>query len=190
MTIPEGYSLVRLDFSGSGVPTGAVMTFGLNNAALLTPATIADDVGSALDTNNVKLLYDNSVSLTNIHVKNGPDATGPFFDRATVLPGERVGEVGYPGAAVLIKKSSALGGRKNQGRMYMPGISEADIALGGVVEASFQALCQSTWSAIFAELDGSYGMVILHSDPADTPTGITALNVEGQIATQRRRNRR
>jgi hypothetical protein len=190
MTIPVGYSLVRLDFSGSGVPTGAVMTWGMNNPGLVTPHAMADVVANSLDTRNVKLLYDNSVNLSNIHVKNGPDATGPFYDRATVLPGERVGEVGYPGAAVLIKKSSASGGRKNQGRMYMPGICEGDIAIGGVIEASYLALCQATWNAIFGDLSGSGpGMVILHSG-VEAPTVITGLNVEGQIATQRRRNRR
>jgi len=45
MIIPSGYAQVNLIFSGSDVPTGAQMTFGVNNQGSdLTAGAIAAEV--------------------------------------------------------------------------------------------------------------------------------------------------
>lgn len=91
--------------------------------------------------------------------------------------------------AFLIKKITELGGRRGRGRMYLPPfvIDEADVdqngMLSGATQASLQALVDDAFPL--------EGLRLFHDDtpsPID-PTVITALLVDRQIATQRRRLR-
>lgn len=191
MIIPVGFSSLSVEFVGPGVPTGAAITFGVNQDVLLTTvAQIGQAFAVAWDNANVKSLYDQSATVNNVHVKMGPNDVGPSGDRACDFQGTAVGEVGYPGVSALITKATALGGRKNRGRFFLPGITEADVAIGGALESSFLSACDIVMTNFFTELgDGGIPMVILHND-ATAPTDVTALLVNSQSATQRRRNRR
>lgn len=191
MIIPVGFSSLSIEFEGPGVPTGAAITFGVNQDVLLTTvAQIGQAFAVAWDNANVVSLYDQSVTVKNCHVKMGPNDVGPSGDRPCDFQGSRVSEVGYPGVSVLVTKSTALGGRKNRGRFFLPGITEGDIAIGGALESSFLSACGIVFGNFFTELgDGGIPMVILHND-ATAPTDVTALVVASQSATQRRRNRR
>jgi hypothetical protein len=74
--------------------------------------------------------------------------------------------------------------------MYLPGVQEDTVNDGGLVVgatlvnlAATAAAALSNWATSGAEL------VILHTDPADTPRPVVELAPAPLIATQRRRLR-
>jgi hypothetical protein len=93
-----------------------------------------------------------------------------------------------PNTAVLIKKSTGLGGRANRGRMYWPGVDEDSVAPTGALDSGFVSGVQVLADALIPALNvGPFiGYVILHTDNS-TPTPITGFLVESTVATQRRR---
>jgi hypothetical protein len=96
--------------------------------------------------------------------------------------------------AYLLKKQTNLAGRRGRGRMYIPPFfaSEGEISQTGVITAGTRVAMEN------ALRDGLPGAdyVILHSaDPAGVivpppPTPVIAFNLDGRVATQRRRLRR
>ena len=99
-------------------------------------------------------------------------------------------------SAFLARKSSALGGRRNRGRMYIPSVPEGDVDSAGVVLSA----TVTTWNVNLAammpggSIHTAFGFlgdaVILHETGSQTPTTMTDLAMQNRIATQRRRLRR
>jgi hypothetical protein len=120
----------------------------------------------------------------------GPDDTGPSALHSAVEPGAGDSAAAPPNVSVLVRKNTALGGRKGRGRMYIPGVAEADSDGAGVMSSVRQAAWQAQADTflVAAALGGLAG-VVLHED-ATTPTPIISLAVDGRVATQRRRLRR
>jgi hypothetical protein len=89
----------------------------------------------------------------------------------------------------LIHKKTALAGRKNRGRMYIPDMEESQVNNNGLLNGSAVALLQDIADAWFG-LTGADALIgapqVLHED-ASAPTEITAMTVETTVATQRRR---
>lgn len=97
---------------------------------------------------------------------------------------------------VLVRKNTGQPGRKNRGRMYLPGISEDGVDPLGTVIEGYRNGWQSVITSFFsATLAADFIPVIFHNidslpaGPDDGPTDITSLTVEPRVATQRRRNR-
>jgi hypothetical protein len=98
--------------------------------------------------------------------------------------------------ALLLQKRTGLSGRRNRGRMYLPGINEAVVdSRGQVLAASIASLNASlaTWLGKFGTIMADFdNMVILHSlgiSGAPPPTVVTQMLVDPVAATQRRRLR-
>lgn len=109
-----------------------------------------------------------------------------------------------PSVALGITKRTNQIGRKNRGRMYMPGVlSDANTDEGGNITpanvTTFQNIC-NTWLPNLASRPGIVGMVLLHSyisqvlpdtpviaDPELPSEPITNLVVRSVVRTQRRR---
>jgi hypothetical protein len=94
--------------------------------------------------------------------------------------------------ATLVRKQTALGGRTNRGRMFVPPYDwdEASIDGAGNINPGSVAVVQAKYSAFKAAIGTA---VLLHdsSSPGDhVPTVISALVLDSKIATQRRRLRR
>lgn len=191
MTIPAGYGQVTFLFTGGGVPTGAACVFGVNpDGVISTAELLAAAAEDAWDRSDMASLYDQSVNMSSIHAKLGPDSTGAAADLSTNYPGARTGAVGYPGVALLVRKNSALGGRRGQGRFFLPGICEEDIEIGGQTTALFRSLVATNIQFLFETFaENLIPHVILHNND-DEPTLVTGLAPQAQVATQRRRNRR
>lgn len=93
--------------------------------------------------------------------------------------------------AVLVKKNTAAGGRRNRGRMFLPAVAlqGSDVLPSGFLATGEQAARQTQVSdALAAMLAADIFPVLLHSD-GGTPTAIVSLAVASQVATQRRRMR-
>lgn len=190
MIIPVGYSQVNILFTGAAVPSGAQMTFGVENGSGLTPLQIGALVSGDWNPSLLPALHVAACVLSGVLVKNGPNATGPSATFAVNTPGTLGGTAGYAGASVLIEKNTASGGRKGRGRMFMPGISESEIDVGGALAGGYRTLQQTAWTAFLNALSAdAIPMVLLHAD-ATAPTPVTSLAIDATIATQRRRQRR
>jgi hypothetical protein len=121
------------------------------------------------------------------------DATGPIVTENTTLAG--VGATSLEAVpvncAVLVRKNTASGGRRNRGRLYMPPawISEGNIGPSGTILSTFVTAVQVRANTTRARLVTSgQAPMVLHSDGA-AGTLITNFSVDGRLATQRRRMR-
>lgn len=189
--IPSGYAQVNLRFAGDGWPTGGECTYGVR---LLT-ADGPDVVAATIRDITLTRLQDRiptHVTLNTILVKFGPNTTGVFAELGVGEAGTGSSGDVNPNQAMLIKKSSSLGGRKGRGRMYWP-IAEDQMNNAGVLKTSPDQVAAmnaalADWAADHVAAD--LPLMLLHNDPGDTPSAITSLATQAISATQRRRLRR
>ncbi len=189
--IPVNYAQVTLHFQGAAVPNGADVVFGVQNAAGgMTAAQIATFVDGDVVSAGLLGRFSTSLELSNIHVKLGPDISGPFTDKGVSRSGGSAGDAN-PVSALLVTKETASGGRKNRGRSFYPGLIEADVAQGGVLTSTaltaFQTIMTAWLDALTAD---GIPMVILHDDGGVTaPTVVTNYSVQALTGIQKRRLR-
>lgn len=94
--------------------------------------------------------------------------------------------------AYLIRKQTALGGRRNRGRMFVPPYRwpETDVTPNGVLGTSQVTTMQAEWTSFMTQLaTQDLSPVIWHED-GSAGTQITGLVVQPRMATQRTRMRR
>jgi hypothetical protein len=139
----------------------------------------------------IKPRMPSTLSLVGCLVKYGPNATGPAVLRPALLEGDRDIEIDAPQVTLLIRKTTALGGRANQGRMFHPGVAEGGTQSGGILTVNELVPLQTAFNNFHADfVTQGLPMVLLHNNEELTPTPITALSVETKVATQRRRLRK
>lgn len=193
MTIPSGYAQATWGFSGAGVPLGAVVTAGIElGGATRTPTEIATELFAAFGGTIMAQLH-NDVALTSCLVKFGPDETGPSGVFAGAIAGSQTDEAMTPNVAFLVRKSTAMGGRAGRGRFYLPGVPENSANEAGVVTETAISNMQSELDDFVIEVGSAdLNLVVLHGvgSPLTTPTPVTDLQIDGRVATQRRRLRR
>lgn len=96
----------------------------------------------------------------------------------------------------LIKKSTDSGGRRNRGRMYIPGVPSGALTGAGVLtNATVTSLnTAATTLKVGGTVHTAFGFLgqaqVLHESGSLTPTEITDLTASNMVATQRRRLRR
>lgn len=194
MLIPNGYGQVNFIFTGTNLPTGAEMTFGIDVTGYGgDPAAAAADIQTENIAAAIDDMYVNSQELVAILVKYGPNATGPSALVPVSLVGNQATASAGPNTAALIHKQTAFGGRAGRGRMYLPGIPENSIENNGALSSGYFTAWDTVWDALrigLASVD--LPMVLLHDagSPITTPTPITSLVLDPTTATQRRRLRR
>jgi len=135
--------------------------------------------------------------LSSILVKLGPNDSGAFGEFPALESGVASGAAGYAGAATLIRKNTNLGGRRNTGRLFWPGLGENQILEGGAIDSAYKAAAQAACDQFLLNLTGAGGpdtdpvpMVILHTGSSAQPPEVLTLAVQSRAATQRRRQRR
>lgn len=190
MTIPANFAQVNLKFTGDSIPTGAQVTFGVAADVITDPELIAEEVVSLLGSTGALAPLSQTLNLSTVLVKVGPDETGPSAEIPTEIGGGTAGNVTPPNTSILVRKNTSLGGRHGQGRMFLPGVIETVVGDGGVLDTTFRNGLQSDWNDFLAALLLSeITMCLLHSDET-APTVVTSLAVQAVAATQRRRLRR
>lgn len=190
MIIPTGFAQVNLMFVGSALPRDAQIAIGVENVGALNAAGVAGAVGGAWVT-NIQPLLPEVVTLDAAKAKLGPNATGPETTIAYGVPGGLAAdEPMSPNVAILVNKATAIGGRKNKGKMFVGGFSEEDTTGGGFLLVARQTAWQAAMDDFLADLaTNTTPMVVLHTD-ATTPTDVDSLVVQLRLATQKRRLRR
>lgn len=188
MIIPVGSAHVIHVFEGDTLPNGAATTYGIRLLGGVFGVDYAAALHDAFADAFMPLLCDGTV-LRRTLVKEGPSATGPTFEYAEDRPGAVTGSPATPQVAFLLRKRTAMGGRMNRGRMFLPGVPEFSVNGAGVVIPSEIAALQTASNALLAAIDTLQGeMVILHSASSD-PTSVISLQADSRVATQRRRLR-
>lgn len=92
--------------------------------------------------------------------------------------------------AVLVRKNTASGGRRNRGRMFLPPMmsgmtADTDGSFGGVTQAYVDAGLEQIHDLM---ITAGYVPVIHHSD-GDAGTAISSFSTQALLATQRKRMR-
>jgi len=192
------------------IPVGfgqAVFTFKVagDNEEMLTTLGFATDADTSAERTGVADLFFDAWrdNLTGMHVStcdlNRVDVYfgttgGTIPSTSTLPPNGGTGGTGMlpPNTSILIRKLTNQAGRKNRGRMYVPGTPESIVdnvgLLGATNETSYNNQLELFRTQVL--LAGNVtGLRILHSDPLDAPTEITGFKVDPKVATQRRRLR-
>jgi hypothetical protein len=205
LVIPPNFAQVAIELRLVNDPEPMFVTFGVSAGTPVEGggdffgSTALVDIGTAFRTHfGAKMSSQYSVTgcKARIGTSGEPLASEVPLSLACTATGGAVPQ----NTAVLVRKLSALGGRRNRGRFFVPGAIETTIEPHGVMATGNIASWQTAADAFLAAVNGAGGvgnMVILHSTEAlpappghPEPTDVTALKVLELCATQRRRLRR
>lgn len=207
LVIPPGYGQAQLVFLLGGNPRQALSTFGFSTS-LTNAVTVANDISVAWAAGWPAASGEAPWQFlgTNVRLNVGGVLTDAM-DRTGVTYLGVSGTV-PSNSAFLVRKNSSVAGRQNAGRFYFPPLfsPEADIDDNGLIGSADITAFNAHLATFFSTLD-AYPIVphILHHefirDPslpapamianpeANSPTLVTSLVLENQLATQRRRMR-
>lgn len=190
--IPVDFALIEVELTIPGDAGPAFLTFGVGPVTAFNAQEVAVIVADALNNaDSIRNTMHTSTIQTKVTARRRISASAVAIGELDVnVPGVQGGDAISPQVALLVSKTSGLAGRQNRGRMYIPGQSETNVDGAGVVLPTFRTTAQNAVDVLLGDLDTlETPMVILHVDPADTPTPVTALTVRNKVATQRRRLR-
>lgn len=190
--IGPGFAQANVPYTHTGLGRKAEVTLGLDvSDAGGDYGTLADNVHFALNDFHTAHL-DTEVVVGPVTLLVGQD-TGPpvSFDGSTSDSGGVTAASQPANCALLVKKVTAAGGRKNRGRWYFPWcLADSEVDELGFIDVTVR-------NAIAGLFDDAFDLmatqtppvvpVILHATSVPDPTPLTAFVVETQIATQRRR---
>lgn len=211
MTLPDNtWARATHSFVGDALPLGAAITYAFSlSAGQNVSVTMADALHQAF-TSNILPQLSTSVQTASVLLKQGPDATGNSVEWDESDTGGLAGATASPQVAAIVHKTTATGGRRGRGRLFLPGMLEANVSETGLLDATYATTLGSalvSWlSAVNAtanvgqmalEHEPPYEWQIVDGQPrrvatgdAPVPTLITALSLDSRVGTQRRRNRR
>lgn len=193
--IPVGQIQVSMKWACNGLTRPLMTTFGVDPDATAPPALL-DKLAA------IQAIFVSSTIAVNTQISNqytyvsliGQEMTATGILSAE-LPVNIVGTNSFqpppPNCSWVVQKRTALGGRQNRGRMFVPParLGETTVNAGGTVDAATVTAEQADWTAFHASMiSGDYPMVLFHSDGSPS-TIISQLVVEPRIGTQRRRLR-
>lgn len=200
LVIPPGYSHVGIQLRHDLDPEPWYVTYGLDTTGL---AGELEDLG--IDQMEAFIgAWGGSMStqaqITGIDITVGQDGAEPvraFIAAHANLDGSATGEHLPQNCALLVRKNTGLGGRRNRGRCFLPGIlAEGQVSAVGIIAGqdmgTYDSLAQEWLDGINGGANSDATMVLLHSEGiSDTPppSVITSLTCDNVISTQRRRLR-
>jgi len=191
--IPSGYAQINWQFTGTSLPFGADVTLGVDISSYAGTATDAAGDAHQAWVDNIIPRQVNTVTLSNTHVKFGPNSTGPAGDAGTPTAGSGSNPGISPQVSALVHKTTLFGGHPGRGRMFVPGLSESDVNNAGTVDSGALGAWQTSVDGLLSDLGTALLIpVLLHGvgSPLSTPSTITDFTVDSKVATQRRRLRR
>jgi hypothetical protein len=193
LIIPPGFGQLSYRFSLTDDPEEMIVTIGVDIAFGATgPQDKVDQKADAwLARHSPAAMYVGWSFLGCILRTDNSGGASAIFEAPRNQAGSAGGETPPQNCSVLVRKTTAVAGRRNRGRMYLPpyGLGEVDVSKSGMISSALMPTLQSQVSEGFPGDD----FVILHEalgvTPAPPPTPITGLVVDRRIATQRRRLR-
>jgi hypothetical protein len=199
LIIPPGFADIAIEIRNSGDPDPWYITFGIDISENDDPVVIGGQMQESF-VPIMQMMAANSRN-TGIKVTVGQDGADPVRYFRAVDGSEGGGSSGPAklpqNCAALVRKNTALGGRKGRGRFFLPNVlDEAEVSEVGVLSSALVAVVQGKVTDMFGVLlngDPPYPMVLLHNGieggDAPDPTPVTSLSVSNILSTQRRRLR-
>lgn len=196
LDIPVGYGLCVVQHSVPFASQTQIVTWGFqDNTVDADPDTIATDIRSAWTGTGhpfeANLIAD-STRLDSVKVYIRTEVGLVLGENTTLLNGTRATQPPSPQVACIVKKRTALVGRRYRGRFYLPAsfLVAADVGPSGIIATPAVTSLQTRMNAFLEELSlALVPMVLLHTLAPFTPTFVTTLQPESLIGTQRRRVR-
>lgn len=191
--IPPGFAEAWYRFTVVGDSEPMFCSLGVNLAVGITPDTTTANNILGAGAANLRALLSSATTWDGGHVIFGADGGDNRVD-STLAPvtGTSGATPLPPNCAMLIRKMTVLGGRRNRGRLFVPGISNTGVSNAGVIAPATLSAYQTSATAWMAALVATAEVVdlsLFHDTAPFTPTNITALVCQGRLATQRRRLR-
>lgn len=192
IVIPAGFSQAAVEITIPGDAGPALLVFGYEQSPLSSPDDNAAAVGASITkANGLQTVMTSDCFISSVTVRQNDG--DPFLKTGFALVGV-TGIQALPTSVIqvcaLLKKGTGFAGRSQRGRMYIPGVPEAQVNAGGFYTSAYFTSLVNTGNEILTELDAQLvPMVLLHSDPALTPSPVTSLAPDAKAATQRRRLR-
>jgi len=180
---PAGFAQCNVFFNLPGQSTDdAQVTFGIQAASYST--TVANNVfGEFVD--RMEEVLPTTYAMNRLELRDSGNVV--FTSTTGPSSGTRAATATSPQVAYLMVKRTALGGRRNRGRMYVPGVAENGVDEAGIVSAGLLNDLNLFGTNFLSDLGAmDIGMFILHAD-GGTPTEVTELVATNKVATQRRR---
>lgn len=194
--IPNLFVQVQAHFTAlSFAGTQPICSWGFDTDAGFDPGLFGPEVGAWM---NILLApLSSQLGLNSVRVVVGADGGPPYVFQDYPTPGSSgtaTGGVASPQTCALVKWSTSVPGRAGRGRTYLPGPSEDAVTNTGQLDPGFVTDMDAAvleWRTETVSV-GLGSLVILHpvgSPLAADPSVVTVATTEGQVATQRRRNR-
>jgi len=200
LIIPDGFGQVihQLRLVGDLEPMAVTYGIKVDGGGVTAPDTLADGLHEAFYTawnvnmSNQYTLYQTEVKWKDVALADVSVVVHvePKVMTSTASPCPQ-------NVAFLIQKLSGMAGRRNRGRMYVPGVNEANVGPSGLLLGTEQSGLNTKLAAWCTTLSTSIGqcdgMAILHStglSGAPAPTMVNSLLCDALVATQRRRLRK
>lgn len=195
--IPPGFAQVFFRFRCVGDNEEMLTSIGVRTVGdPPDPDTLADDMATAWLFSWPVGDLSSTYTFVGTRVYVGQDGDPLVAENLRNTSGTGSGAVPPNNCAALLQKRSALGGRRNRGRMFLPagyfpetGVDQAGLLTAGTV-TTLQGNCNDFLTQIRTGSPTTDQAVILHSSAPSAPTVITTLTVAPKIATQRTRMRR
>ena len=189
--IPVTSTQLNFNFGGTGWPNGGQVVLACQNSSSHAPDVVGDAVAGLL-VDNLGARIPEDVTLLSVLAKNGPNETGPFAVVSIGVTGSGSGGDVNPNQAILLRKNTALGGRRGRGRIYWP-VAEDQVGTGGALHTSPDevAAANTAWAALLSDMTAAgYPMQLLHNVSSESPNAVVSISCQPVTATQRRRLRR
>jgi len=193
MPTAPGFADVSMELTLTGFSRPAYITYGIDPSET-NPVLIAADLYNAWNyAGSVNSVMDSNTTLTGIRVSLGTDGGGDIVASPlyTLVGGAGKSSV-PPNCAVLVHKTTARGGRRGRGRLFIPWmLAETEVDEAGIIMAATITTFNAALAVWLGRLNASnMPMVVLHGPgrtPTPAPDVVTQLAADRLISTQRRR---
>lgn len=187
--IPPGFMQTNFTFANPGAEGEVFITPAWEISGGVTEADL-EDMCTAW-TLSVQTQLSSLTTFLGITAYVGNDGADPsiveFFLDAPVAGGD--GSIAAPiNTAWLVRKSTGAAGRRNRGRLYLPGVTAGDLNDDATIAPAKYTAFASELDQWFTSHGIEGGMVILHNNEL-APTPVTSLSLDEKVATQRGRLR-
>jgi len=194
MHIPDGYASAAFIHNDTGVVTGTapyIWTLGMHLNIVEDPQEAANDLFNAFVANLLPEMS-NFYTLTAVEltVPDGLGGTGTVSSTEDPAEGANTDlDPVYVAFAPKVRKITAGIGRKNRGVFHpvgLLGIDQVDSNghIGNVRRADLQEVINSFATDVGSTIGDA---VILHDDPAVTPTVVVSAQIQGSVGVLRNR---
>lgn len=197
--IPVGHADVAWIFSLINDPEPIMTTFSMDFPTEPTVAN-ANSLHNIFATRFAPVIS-NQYQLESVHILYQADANNQIAvdSDAVAIQMQGTGTPLPQNCTYLIRKRTMFAGRKNRGRMYIPGVAEASVSSTGELATADLANVQTRATGFLADISAIGVPELIHScshlitEPPcvpGSPTTVISLQVDDVIGTQRRRLRR